>query len=112
MSDPVIKLERQVLKLAVQRPALCGPAFDALGAESFSAPVHASVFGLIAQCGGTASVSGGREWAERLREAAPDDRARAFVTRLAVEPIGCLAPTGSRTPGTRTRSWRASRSCR
>lgn len=87
MSNPVIKLERQVLKLAVQRPALCGPAFDALGAESFSAPVHASVFGLIAQCGGTASVSGGREWAERLREAAPDDRARTFVTRLAVERI-------------------------
>jgi DNA primase len=94
MSDPVIKLERQVLKLAVQRPALCGPAFDALGAESFSAPVHSSVFGLIAQCGGTASVSGGREWAERLREAAPDDRARAFVTRLAVERIEVPRPDG------------------
>src|SRR5262249_5431293 len=44
MSDPVIQLEREALKLAVQRPALCGPAFDAIGAESFSAPVHASVF--------------------------------------------------------------------
>jgi DNA primase len=87
MSDPVIQLERQALKLAVQRPALCGPTFDALGAESFSAPVHASVFGLIAQCGGTASAADGREWAERLRTAAPDDRARAFVTRLCVEPI-------------------------
>jgi DNA primase len=85
MNDPVIQLEREALKLAVQRPALCGPTFDALGAESFSAPVHASVFGLIAQCGGTGSAGGGREWAERLRTAAPDDRARAFVTRLAVE---------------------------
>jgi DNA primase len=87
MSDPVVQLEREALKLAVQRPALCGPAFDALGAESFSAPVHASVFGLIGQCGGAGSASGGREWAERLREAAPDDRARGFVTRLAVEPL-------------------------
>jgi DNA primase len=52
------------------------------------------VFGLIAQCGGTASVSGGREWAERLREAAPDDRARAFVTRLAVERIEVPRPDG------------------
>jgi DNA primase len=85
MSDPVIQLEREALKLAVQRPALCGPAFDAIGAESFSAPVHASVFGLIAQCGGAGSAAGGREWAERLRAAAPDDRARGFVTRLAVE---------------------------
>ncbi len=87
MNDPVIQLEREVLKLAVQRPALCGPAFDALGAESFTAPVHASVVGLIAECGGAGSASGGREWAERLREAAPDDRARGFVTRLAVEPL-------------------------
>jgi len=87
MRDPVIQLEREALKLAVQRPALCGPAFDAIGAESFSAPVHASVFGLIAQCGGAGSAAGGREWAERLRAAAPDDRARGFVTRLAVEPL-------------------------
>jgi DNA primase len=87
LGDPVIQLEREALKLAVQRPALCGPAFDAIGAESFSAPVHASVFGLIAQCGGTGSASGGREWAERLRGAAPDDRARGFVTRLAVEAL-------------------------
>jgi DNA primase len=87
MGDPVIQLEREALKLAVQRPALCGPAFDAIGAESFTAPVHASVFGLIAQCGGAGSAAGGREWAERLRAAAPDDRARGFVTRLAVEPL-------------------------
>jgi len=83
--DPVIQLEREALKLAVQRPALCGPAFDVLGAECFTAPVHASVVGLIAQCGGAGGAAGGREWAERLRAAAPDDRARGFVTRLAVE---------------------------
>src|SRR5262249_17342572 len=87
MSGPGIQPEREALKLAVQRPTLCGPAFDAIGAESFSAPVHASVFGLIAQCGGAGSTASGREWAERLRAAAPDDRARGFVTRLAVEPL-------------------------
>jgi DNA primase len=86
-SDPVINTEREALKLAVQRPALCGPAFDALGAETFTAPVHAAVFGLIAECGGAGMASGGRQWAERLREAAPDDRARGFVTSLAVEPL-------------------------
>ena len=53
-SDPVINVEREALKLAVQRPALCGPVFDALGAGSFTAPVHAAVFELIAGCGGTA----------------------------------------------------------
>src|SRR5580704_7545764 len=28
--DPIVNVERQALKLAIQRPALCGPAFDAL----------------------------------------------------------------------------------
>jgi DNA primase len=85
--DPVVQIEREALKLGVQRPVLCGPVFDALGAASFVAPVHAAVFELIAGCGGTSAAGGGREWAERLRGAAPDDRARGFVTQLAVEPL-------------------------
>jgi DNA primase len=87
-SDPVIGVEREVLKLAVQRPALCGPEFDALGADAFSAPVHSAVFTLIAACGGTASGgSSPRQWAARLREEAPNERAQTFVTALAVEPL-------------------------
>jgi DNA primase len=87
LSDPVANLERQALKLAVQRPALCGPAFDALGAEEFTVPVHAAMRDLIAGCGGVAGAGSAREWSERLRGAAPSDTARAFVTRLAVEPL-------------------------
>ena len=34
-NDPVVNLERQALKLAIQRPALCGPVFDALPTERF-----------------------------------------------------------------------------
>jgi DNA primase len=45
------------------------------------------VFELIARCGGTGAAGGGREWAEQLRNAAPDDTARGFVTQLAVEPL-------------------------
>jgi DNA primase len=86
-NDPVVNLERQALKLAVQRPALCGPAFDSLPATVFSAPVHVSVQELLARCGGVAGAGTGREWAARLREAAPNDQAREFVTRLAVEPV-------------------------
>jgi DNA primase len=85
--NPVIQLEREALKLAVQRPALCGPAFDALGQECFTAPVHAVVFGLVAGCGGAGAGVGGRDWAEQLLAAAPDDGVRGFVTRLAVESL-------------------------
>jgi DNA primase len=96
--DPVVQVEREALKLGVQRPALCGPVFDALGAASFTAPAHAAVFELIAGCGGTGAAEGGREWAERLRAAAPDDRARGFVTQLAVEPLRAPRADGEPDP--------------
>ena len=87
LGDPVVQLERQALQLAVQRPGLCGPEFDALGADAFIVPVHRAVFTLIAACGGTAAGGGSaRAWAARLREEAPNERAQAFVTGLAVEP--------------------------
>lgn len=86
-NDPVVNVERQALKLAVQRPALCGPAFDELPAGVFTVPAHAAVRDLMAACGGVASASSAREWADRLLAAAPSDDARGFVTRLAVEPV-------------------------
>src|SRR5690349_23611244 len=88
LTDPVVVVEREALKLAVQRPALCGPEFDALGADAFIAPVHRAVFTLIAECGGTTSGGGSpRQWTAQLREQAPNERAQAFVTALAVESL-------------------------
>jgi len=92
--DPVVNLERQALKLAIQRPALCGPVFDELRPSDFTVPAHAAVCELIGASGGVASASSAREWAERLRAGAPNDNARAFVTRLAVELIEVPGPTG------------------
>ncbi len=85
-SDPVVQIEREALKLAVQHPGLCGPEFDDLGPEAFTVAAHAAVFRLIAETGGTGLAGNVREWAALLRENAPNDRARAFMTRLAVEP--------------------------
>ena len=50
-------------------------------------PVHRSVRDLIAGCGGVASAGTAREWAARVMGAAPTDRAREFITALAVETI-------------------------
>jgi DNA primase len=93
-ADPVVNVERQALKLAIQRPALCGPAFDDLAPSVFTAPAHAALCALIAGSGGVASARNSMEWAERLRAAAPNDNARGFVTRLAVEPIEVPGATG------------------
>src|SRR5262249_12303612 len=85
--DPVIQVEREALKLAIQRPVLCGPAFDAIGPDAFTAPRHAAVRDLVAACGGTRGGGHAQQWAALLRERAPEDRPRAFVTQLAVEPL-------------------------
>jgi DNA primase len=86
-ADPVVSLERQALKLAVQHPAMCGPVFDSLGADDFAVPAHSAVRLLIADCGGVTSAESVREWAARLSERALDSGLRDFIIRLAVEPI-------------------------
>ncbi|HXW88156.1 MAG TPA: DNA primase [Streptosporangiaceae bacterium] len=92
--DPVVNVERQALKLAIQRPALCGPTFDELAPSVFTVPAHAAIRELIAASGGVASAHSAREWSDRLLAAAPNDAARGFVTRLAVEPIEVPGRTG------------------
>jgi DNA primase len=96
--DPVLQIEREALKLAVQRPALCGPVFDALGAACFTAPVHAAAFEIVIGCGGAGSAPGGRQWAEQLRNAAGDDQLRGFMTQLAVEPLQAPRADGEPDP--------------
>jgi DNA primase len=87
LADPVIQVEREALKLAVQRPGLCGPAFDVLGPAAFTAAPHGAVRELIDGCGGARGAAGAQEWVARLRDAAPDDQVRGFVTQLAVEAL-------------------------
>jgi DNA primase len=87
LGDPVIQVEREALKLAVQRPALCGPAFDGIDPGSFTAAPHTAVRALIDACGGTAAAADAQHWVSRLRDSSPNDQTRGFVTQLAVEPL-------------------------
>jgi DNA primase len=91
-NDPVAGIERDLLKLAIQRPALCGPEFDALGAEAFTVAQHAAVYGLIAQAGGTAAAGRPMDWVAKLRADAPTERAEQVITALAVEPLKMAEP--------------------
>ncbi|GAA3475117.1 DNA primase [Nonomuraea roseola] len=86
--DPHVRVEGELLKLAVQRPALLGPRFDTLESRAFTTPDHVTVHTVIAAAGGTsAGGHGGRQWVDRLIEHAPDEVARGLITRFAVEPI-------------------------
>jgi DNA primase len=85
--DPTLQVEREALKLALQRPALLGPAFDALDPLAFTHAAYGEVRDAVAKAGGTGSTAGGDGWITSVHESAVDDRVRALVTELVVEPV-------------------------
>ncbi|MEU6271674.1 DNA primase [Streptomyces populi] len=88
LRNPVFATERELLKLALQRPELVSPAFDAYGVDEFTAPPYAAVRQAVMDAGGAESgVQDPQEYLIRVRDAAPDDTVRAMVTELAVEAI-------------------------
>ncbi|MGV4923931.1 DNA primase [Streptomyces sp. BHT-5-2] len=87
LRSPAHRVERELLKLALQRPDLVSPAFDAYGADEFTAPPYAVVRRCIEDAGGATAGSADGEYLTRVREAAPDDTVRAMITELAVEPL-------------------------
>ncbi|CAL9415959.1 DNA primase [Streptomyces sp. enrichment culture] len=88
LRNPVYATERELLKLALQRPELVSPAFDAYGVDEFTAPPYAAVRQAILDAGGAEpGVRDPQGYLVRVREAAPDDTVRAMVTELAVEAI-------------------------
>ncbi|WP_327226711.1 DNA primase [Streptomyces platensis] len=87
LRSPAHRVERELLKLALQRPDLVSPAFDAYGADEFTAPPYAVVRQCIEDAGGAAAGAADQGFIPRVREVAPDDTVRAMVTELAVEPL-------------------------
>ncbi|QIY70912.1 DNA primase [Streptomyces sp. RLB1-33] len=88
LRNPVYATERELLKLALQRPELVSPAFDAYGIDEFTAAPYAAVRLAIMESGGAEyGTQDPQEYLVRVREAAPDDVVRSMVTELAVEAI-------------------------
>ncbi|MFF8943308.1 DNA primase [Streptomyces sp. NPDC014864] len=95
LRNPVHATERELLKLALQRPELVSPAFDAYGVDEFTAPPYAAVRQAVLDAGGAEyGVQDPQEYLVRVRELAPDDSVRAMVTELAVEAI--MMPRGAK----------------
>ncbi|MBB6121548.1 DNA primase [Nocardiopsis algeriensis] len=86
LRDPSVARERQALKIAVQFPSLAA-GFDAFTEDDFTVPQHKAVVRLVAEQGGTASAQDPAAWVSALREAAPNEVQRDFLTRLAVEEL-------------------------
>ncbi|RFU83301.1 DNA primase [Streptomyces triticagri] len=88
LRSPAHRTERELLKLALQYPHLVSPAFDAYGADEFTAPPYAAVRQAIEAAGGAEQgQQDSPAYLALVRDAAPDDAVRAMVTELAVEAI-------------------------
>ncbi|MEV0784173.1 DNA primase [Streptomyces sp. NPDC050423] len=86
LRSPAHRTERELLKLALQKPALVSPAFDAYGTDEFTAPPYAAVRECIAQVGGAElGVAETREYLVQVLDATPNETVRKLVTELAVE---------------------------
>ncbi|MGC5342607.1 DNA primase [Streptomyces sp. DT24] len=86
LRSPAHRTERELLKLALQRPALVSPAFDAYGTDEFTAQPYAAVRRCIEEAGGAEQgVPEPRDYLAKVLDAAPDDTVRNLVTELAVE---------------------------
>jgi DNA primase len=86
--DPqTLELERSVLRMAIQRPALAGPQFDDLEPEAFLSPAYRALRETVRKAGGCATEGGGPAWIEALTTAAVDEASRLLVAELAVEPV-------------------------
>nr|WP_203602017.1 DNA primase [Streptomyces sp. SID9727] len=86
LRSPAHRTERELLKLALQRPELVAPAFDAYGADEFTAPPYAAVRQCIEEAGGAEQgLADSREYLVRVLDATPNEAVRKLITELAVE---------------------------
>ncbi|MDX6347376.1 MAG: primase [Streptomyces sp.] len=90
LRSPAHRVERELLKLALQFPDLVSPAFDAYGEDEFTAPPYVAVRRAITEAGGAEFADG--DYLTRVRDIAPDDTVRSMITELAVEPVMHKAP--------------------
>ncbi|GJF09003.1 DNA primase [Mycolicibacterium cyprinidarum] len=86
-ADPTLWPQREALKSALQYPALAGPVFDSLAAESFTHPGYTAVRVSIEAAGGTSAGVTGAQWIEAVREQAASPLAAGLVNELGVEAI-------------------------
>ncbi|MFC4906587.1 DNA primase [Actinomadura gamaensis] len=94
--DPDVVLERELLKLVVQRPAVVGPEFDLVPGEAFLVPAFATVRGVVGAVGGVASAADPAEWISRLLEQGANTQVRDLITMLGVEPTQSASESDDR----------------
>jgi len=84
--DPRLRVQREVLKAALQVPALAGPVYDTLPEDAFSHDAYLALHRAVLAAGGTGAGYSGSAWLEAVAGELASGY-RTLVTELAVEPL-------------------------
>lgn len=84
-TDPRLSAQRNVLKSALQLPALAGPVYDTLPHEAFGHPAYREVHRAVLAAGGCSAGLSGPEWIDAVREHCAQPTTRTLLSELAVE---------------------------
>ena len=85
---PASLIEREALKAAMQRPAVAGPVFDAVGPAAYTQEAYRRLRTAIADAGGaTMAPVSGPSWAQAVGDGLDDPILISLVTQLSVEPL-------------------------
>ena len=85
--NPDLRAQREVLKAALQEPALAGPEYDALPEDAFTHPAYVGVHRALLAAGGTGSGLSGSALIEAASAHASDRTVVSLLSELAVEPL-------------------------
>jgi DNA primase len=83
--DPRFALERETLKLVIQRPDVIASSLSEVDEADFTHPAYRAVWSVVAAVGGVASADA--HWAARLQAATTDERLQGLLTALTVETV-------------------------
>jgi DNA primase len=87
LRDPRFAIERETLKLVLQRPMVIGRTTSDVGPEDFIHPTYRAVWEAVAAGGGPLAGAGDASWTGRLRDAVTDPVVASALSELTVEPL-------------------------
>ncbi|WP_216216249.1 DNA primase [Amycolatopsis aidingensis] len=85
--DPRLRAQREVLKAALQQPAIAGPEYDALPEEAFTHPAYIAVHRAVLAAGGASCGLAGPALIDAAGQHGPQGTVRTLLSELAVEPL-------------------------
>ncbi|MCF8526503.1 MAG: DNA primase [Candidatus Nanopelagicales bacterium] len=85
--DPVLVVEREALKCALQEPAVIADWYESVEETAFTHAAARRVHQAIAGAGFPSTDVTGLAWIDAVLEASEDDDVRRLVRELAVEPL-------------------------